>query len=182
MEKIVITDASVLINLTASGEADEILSMIGLEFVVCPDVVREVKILRDGETGDTVPIVLESHFASGRLTLIEPDCDEEFELLIDYSAALGDGAGEAMCFALAEHRKLRVAIDDERAVRRAERRYPHFQTIGTLEILVIWQSEKSISDSRIGIALRSIERFARFRPSVQHPLSEWWSRCRDLIP
>ncbi len=178
MGTILITDASVLINLAASGAAEEILSLCGMEFQVCPDVLAEVKVLRDRETGEEHPIDLEPLLASGLLTRIELETDEEFELLVDYSALLGSGNGEAMCFALSEARKLPVAIDDERAIRKARRRNPEVETIGTLGILSQWQTRNSKSDETIGELFRAIYRHARYMPSPDHPEFEWWSRCR----
>ncbi len=169
MGAILITDASVLINLVASGAAEEILSGCGMEFKVCLDVIREVKILRDRETGEEHAIDLEPLFASGKLEKIEPESDSEFELLIDYAALLGAGDGEAMCFALAESRGHPIAIDDERAIRRAKKRNPNFETLGTLEILILWQERNGTADERMGVLLQSIFRFARFRPAASHP-------------
>lgn len=177
MEKVLITDASVLINLVASGATREILIGCGLECKVCPDVIREVKILRDRETGEEHPIDLTSYFTDGLLEKIQPETDTEFELLVDYSALLGDGDGEAMCFALAESRALPVAIDDERAIRRAKKRNPEFKTLGTLEILILWQERNGVLDERMGQLLQSIFRFARFRPAMSHPHYSWWQRC-----
>lgn len=177
MGTILITDASVLINLVASRAAGDILSGCGMEFKVCPDVIREVKILRDRETGEEHVIDLEPFFAAGVLKRIEPQTDLEFELLIDYSALLGAGDGEAMCFALAESRGHLIAIDDERAIRRAKKRYPNFETLGTLEILILWQERNEVADERMGQLLQSIFRFARFRPAVSQPHYSWWQRC-----
>ena len=177
MGTILITDASVLINLVASGAAGDILSGCGMEIKVCPDVIREVKILRDRETGDEHAIDLEPFFAAGMLERIEPKTDSEFELLIDYAALLVSGDGEAMCFALAESRGQPIAIDDERAIRRAKKRNPNFETLGTLEILILWQELNSVADERMGQLLQSIFRYARFRPAATHPHHEWWQRC-----
>lgn len=177
MATIVITDASVLINLVASGAAGDILSGCGMEFKVCPDVIREVKILRDRETGEEHAIDLEPFFAAGLLERIEPQTDLEFELLIDYAALLGAGDGEAMCFALAESRRHPIAIDDERAIRRAKKRNPNFETLGTLEILILWQERNGMADERMGKLLQFIFRFARFRPPASHPHYGWWQRC-----
>ena len=177
MGPILITDASVLINLVASGAAGDILSSCGTEFKVCPDVIREVKILRDRETGEEHAIDLEPFFSTGMLERIEPQTDLEFELLIDYAALLGAGDGEAMCFALAESRGHPIAIDDERAIRRAKKRYPNFETLGTLEILILWQERNGVADERMGQLLQSIFRFARFRPAASHPHYAWWQRC-----
>ena len=68
---------------------------------LAPDVIREVRILLDRETGEEHANDLEPFFAAGLLERIEPHTDLEFELLIDYAALLGAGDGEAMCFALA---------------------------------------------------------------------------------
>ena len=177
MGTILITDASVLINLVASGAAEDILAGCGMEFKVCPDVIREVKILRDRETGEEHAIDLEPFFAAGMLERIEPETDLEFELLIDYAALLGAGDGEAMCFALAESRGHPIAIDDERAIRRAKKRNPNVETLGTLEILIMWQERNGVADERMGKLLQSIFRFARFRPALSHPHQGWWPRC-----
>jgi hypothetical protein len=91
MGAILITDAAVLIHLVASGAAGEILSGCGMEFKVCPDVIREVKLLRDRETGEEHAIDLEPFFTAGMLERLEPETDLEFELLIDYAALLGAG-------------------------------------------------------------------------------------------
>ena len=177
MGPILITDASVLINLVASGAAGNILSGCGMEFKVCPDVIREVKVLRDRETGEEHAIGLEPFFMAGMLERIELQTDLEFELLIDYAALLGAGDGEAMCFALAESRGHLIAIDDERAIRRAKKRNPNFETLGTLEILILWQERNGVADERMGQLLQSIFRFARFRPAVSHSNYAWWQRC-----
>ena len=177
MGTILITDASVLINLVASGAAGDILSGCGMESKVCPDVIREVKILRDRETGEEHAIDLEPFFAGGLLERIEPETDLEFELLIDYAALLGAGDGEAMCFALAESRGHPIAIDDERATRRAKKRYSNFETLGTLEILILWQGRSGIADERMGQLLQSIFRFARFRPDASDPRYAWLLQC-----
>ncbi len=177
MGTILITDASVLINLVASGAAGDIFSGCGMEFKVCPDVIREVKVLRDRETGEEHAIDLEPYFAAGLLERIEPQTDLEFELLIDYAALLGAGDGEAMCFALAESRGHPIAIDDERAIRRAKKRNPNFETLGTLEILILWHERNGMGDERVGQLLQSIFRFARFRPAASHLHYAWWQRC-----
>jgi predicted nucleic acid-binding protein len=120
---------------------------------------------------------LEPFFAAGTLERIEPQTDLEFQLLIDYAALLGAGDVEAMCFALAESRGHPIAIDDERAIRRAKKRYSNFETLGTLEILILWQERNGMADERMGQLLQSIFRFARFRPAAAHPNYTWWQRC-----
>jgi predicted nucleic acid-binding protein len=82
-----------------------------------------------------------------------------------------------MCFALAESRGHPIAIDDERATRRAKKRNPNFETLGILEILILWQERNSVADERMGQMLQAIFRYARFRPAASHPNYAWWQRC-----
>ena len=171
------TDASVLINLVASGMPTEILGGCEWEFHVCQDVLDEVKLLRDRETGEEHPIDLSPLFTAGLLTLVQPESDLEFELLIDYSALLGHGKGEAMCFALAEARSLPVAIDDARAARKACRRNPGVMTLDTFQILKTWQQRAGKTDEAIGTLLNAVYRYAGHLPATNHPEYEWWNRC-----
>jgi len=143
----------------------------------CQNLHTDPISLRDRETGEEHPIDLEPLFAANLLTRIEPETDEEFELLVDYSGLLGAGDGEAMCFALAESRGHSIAIDDERAIRRAKRRNPNFETLGTLEILILWQEKHAVGDKRMGQFLQSIFLYARFRPASSHPKYGWWLKC-----
>lgn len=175
MPTLVITDASVLLNLLASGAAEEVLAQCGLDFVVCPNVVDEVKTLRNRDTGDEHPITLVPLLSSGALRLVRPKTDEEWELLIEYTAELGRGSdGEAMCFALAESRGYEVATDDLRAVKRACRRFGGFKTLGTIEILMIWQRRHGVAADRMRTIAESISRLARYRPGPLHPGFGWW--------
>ena len=82
-----------------------------------------------------------------------------------------------MRFALTESRGHPIAIDHERAIYRAKKRYPNFETLGTLEILILWQERNGVADERMGQLLQSIFRFARFRPAASHPHYAWWQRC-----
>ena len=170
-----IADASVLLNLLATGAAQEILSGCGIEFKVCPSVANEVKMLRDRESGEEHPIDLSPLLEGGSLVWIEPETDEEFELLVEYTAELGRGSdGEAMCFALAESRGFGVATDDERAVKRANKRFNGFNTMGTIEILKLWQRLNRVAPGRMRLFTASITRLARYRPAPSHADYDWW--------
>lgn len=176
-QEILITDASVLINIVASGIPEEILGGCGWKFHGCMDVISEVKLLRDRETSEEHPIDLGPFLTAGLLKLVQPESDEEFELLVEYSALLGHGKGEAMCFALAEARDLPVAIDDVRAARKACRRNPRVITFDTFQILKAWQQRAGKTDEEVGGLLKAIYRYARHLPAMNHPEYDWWNRC-----
>jgi len=175
MGQIIITDASVLLNILASGKAGEILQGVDQQFVVCPSVVNEVKLLKDQTTGEVIPVSLAPFIDSGVLQLVEPETDEEFDLLVQWTSDFGlGGDGEAMCFALAQPRHYSVAIDDRRAIGRAERFYPDFTIIGTTSILIQWQKLNQIPRNIMETILKSITERARYTPSKNHPDKSWW--------
>jgi hypothetical protein len=90
---------------------------------------------------------------------------------VDYAALFGAGDGEAMCFALAESRGHPIAIDDERAIRRAKKRNPNFETRGTLEILMRWQERKGMAHERMGEWAKCSSRSSDTPdPDLPHPI------------
>jgi predicted nucleic acid-binding protein len=175
MKSLLITDTSVLLNLLATQCAEEILSGTKWRFFVCKSVLEETLILRDRETQEIVPVDILDLLSKNLLQVVESETDDEYELLADYSAMMGKGGhGEAMCFALSESRSLPVAIDDERAVKRAKRRFPKIVTLTTPAILRHWVGNSQVSPEKIqGILLR-IQRWANYRPGTNHPDYSWW--------
>jgi predicted nucleic acid-binding protein len=176
MKSLLITDTSVLLNLLATQRAEEILSGINWQFYVCKNVVEEALVLRDSETQEIVAVDLSALVTKKLLQVLELETDEEFELLADYSALMGKGGyGEAMCFALSESHSLPIAIDDERAVKRAKRRFSSVRVLTTPEILKQWQADASVPQATIRTTLLLIQRWASYYPGPKHPCYDWWS-------
>jgi len=175
MKSLLITDTSVLLNVLASQCAEEILSGSEWKFLVCQSVLSETLILRDRETQEVVPVDLSELIAKKHLHILDLETDEEYELLADYAALMGRGGqGEAMCFALSESRSLPVAIDDERAVKRAKRRYPNIVTFTTPMILRGWEAKLQIPTTKMLGVLLGIQRWANYAPGLDHPEYVWW--------
>ena len=175
MKRLLITDTSVLLNLLATECAEEILAASDCQFLVCKNVLDEALILRDRETLKVVPVDLTDLLAKNLLQVVDLETDEEFELLADYSALMGKGGqGEAMCFALSEGRDLPVAIDDERAVKRARRRFPKIVSITTPSMLRQWESKSQIPPEKMKTILLRIQRWANYYPGASHPDYDWW--------
>jgi hypothetical protein len=175
MESLLITDTSVLLNILATDCAQRIFTESGWQFSVCDSVVAETLVLRNRETEENRPVDLSLLLHSGALQMLALETDNEFELLVDYAALIGRGGEtEAMCFALAEGRSLPVAIDDERAVKRARRRFPGLATVTTPEILVRWQEMKGVPPEEMGVALQRIYTWANYFPGRNHPYYKWW--------
>ncbi len=176
MATLLITDSSVLLNVIASGHAPSIFRMSSWQFVVCPKVAEEVKFLRHRISREVRPVELAPYFAASDLQCMAPETDEDFEWLVDFTAALGRGGeGEAMCFALAASRKLAVAIDDRKAIRKARRFSLGLPIISTPELIKEWSTTAGIEKAPLCEALRSISDWACYKPSDEDPLAAWWT-------
>lgn len=177
MERALITDTSVLLNLLATGCAEEIFAGSGREFWICKAVAAETLILRNRETQEVHHMDLAPFVEKGLLKTCELTGDHEFELLIEYAALMRRGSeGEAMSFAIAESRSLPVAIDDERAIKRARKRYPSLKTVSSTTVLKSWQEQQNISTDRMREVLMRIRLWASYFPGDRHVDYEWWAK------
>ncbi len=175
MKSLLLTDTSVLLNLLATQCVEEILLGSEWQFLVCKSVLEEALILRDRETQEVVSVDLSELLTKKLLQVVELETDEEYELLTDYSALMGKGGeGEAMCFALSESRSLPVAIDDERAVKRAKRRFPKIVALTTPALLQQWKNNSQIPRGKMKGILLLIQRWANYYPGPKHPDYGWW--------
>lgn len=175
MDQALITDTSVLLNILATGCAEEIFGDAGWGFSVCRAVLSETLLLRNRDTQECCPAELAPFIERRLLTVLEISGDDEYELLADFTALMGrKGDGEAMCFALAESRSLPLAIDDERAVKRAKQRFQELTVLSTPDILQSWQRMMKIEAKRMGGVLRRIQTWANYFPGPRHPAYAWW--------
>jgi len=175
MDQALITDTSVLLNILATGCADEIFGDAGWSFSVCRAVLKETLLLRNRDTQECCPADLAPFVERRLLTVLEIAGDAEYELLADFTALMGrKGDGEAMCFALAESRSLPLAIDDERAVKRAKQRFQELTVLSTPDILQSWQRIMKLEAQRMGGVLKRIQTWANYFPGSRHPAYAWW--------
>ena len=175
MREILITDTSVLLNLLATGVVARVLAETPWRFHLCPAVLAEARVLRHRLTGEQQEIDCSPLIEAGLLVRVEIETDEEYELLADYTGLLGKGSdGEAMSFALAESRGAEIAIDDERAVRRARQRQPGMVAVGTPRILREWQTAARIGDQEMTAILRRVRDWACYIPSARQAEAAWW--------
>lgn len=175
MDPVLITDTSVLLNLLATGQAERILRGGPWRFQVCPAVLAEARMLRHRETREEREVDCRPLVEAGLLAVVEPETDEELELLVDYTGLLGRGSdGEAMALALAESRGAAVAIDDERAVRRARQRWAGLVVVTTPAILRAWQVAAGVGHGEMRTILGLVRDWACYAPGASHPDAEWW--------
>ncbi len=177
MASILLNDASVLLNLLATGRFEAIATAITRQFAICTSVQAEVKSLRDPDTGEMVPVDIEPFFQSGVLLLLELEGEQEEALYVEQAAVVDDG--EAMSLAIASVRSLEVAIDDRKARRLAGEKFPELCLWTTPEILKLWAEQSECSSAILCATILRIEAAARYFPPQAHPLAVWWQAAKS---
>ena len=170
--KLVINDASVLLNLLAAGCIAEIAQALDWQFAICTLVRDEIKKLRDPLTGDMVAVDITSLVESGVIQILELSGEDEQALYVEQSIVVDDG--EAMSIAIAASRELELAIDDRQARNHTGRTFPDLKLWTTPEIIKLWADIVRLSPQRLREVFVSIEVRARYSPPKSHPLFAWW--------
>jgi hypothetical protein len=174
---VAILDACVLINILASGRAQEILTGSEYRFGICTVVSKESIYLRAADPNappDTVE--LEPFVNSKCLTVYGLSGDKEQTLYIDYAADLDDG--EAMTLALAFSRGFTVATDDRKARRIfLEDTGDVTRLLSTPQILRKWFREADLTAGELKKMLLEVSRRGRFSPHSGDPEFTWWSKA-----
>jgi predicted nucleic acid-binding protein len=174
----VLLDCSVLLNILATGRADEVLRTFDAGVGLSAAVAAETLFLR-GENPSVAPerISLDPLIGRGLLQRLDLETDEEKALYVQLAADLDDG--ESMTLAIAHHRGMTVATDDRKARRLARQRFGEGMILlRTTDILHAWLANARIDEAGTGAILRRIESIARFRPANDDPLRDWWLAAR----
>lgn len=175
-----IVDACSLINLFASGKAGGIIAACGGDFYVSEQVRGESLTIREPDKNDAsilvpAPIDLAGAIAGGILKECRLEGEAENEAYIEFAAQVDDG--EASCLAIAKSRGWLVATDDRKAIRLATE--SGIKVITTPELIERWANATSPANEDLAEVIRSIERFARFRPRSASPLYAWWTAISE---
>lgn len=178
MKPLLITDASVLINLLATEEVKAIGHASNWHFVICGAVRCEIVSLRNEHTGEMEIVSLDHLISSGTLSILELTHQIESDTYVEYAALVDDG--EAMSLALAEHRGIAIAIDDKRAAAVAKSRNLAVPMLTTPDLIYAWQQRTQAPDLEVGLLLRKVESRARYSPPREHSLRNWWTDCSAL--
>jgi len=175
-QSVAILDACVLINILASGRAQEILTGSEYKFGICTVVSKESIYLRAADPNappDTVE--LDPFVKSKCLTVYALSGDKEQTLYVDYAADLDDG--EAMALALAFSRGLTVATDDRKARRIfLEDTGDVTRLLSTPQILKRWSPRAGLTAGELKKVLLEVSRRGRFSPPSGDPDFSWWSQ------
>jgi len=167
-----VLDASVAINLFASGQAPEVLGAWPTPVFVERRTRSEVRSLRDREAPlpreATTAIAWDDVEASGLVTTVDLR-EADLDLLVRFSFDMDSGEAAAGAFAVAN--QLELAIDDRKARRVLER---HITCRWSLELVRNWARSSGASDHEVGTALKAVRRYASWKPHANHPLIDWW--------
>ena len=177
LNRLVLLDSSVLINVLATRQVCDILRVLSSGAGICTAVEAEALFLR-GENPSDVPerVCLGPLIDAGGLGRLDLESDAEKEMYVDLAADLEDG--EAMTLAIAHGRGLAAATDDRKARRiAAERCGNSLVLVRTTEILRDWVQVQSVDDATLRGVLKRIESIARFRPANDDPLRDWWANA-----
>lgn len=173
-EDLVLLDACVLINLLATGRAEEILNSLPYRFALARYVAEE-EVFSDNAQDRTTPHpLITSLIGSGTLTQLDIATDAEQRALVHFAIHLDDG--EAHTCALATVRSVRVATDDRKAIRVLREVWPEEgdPCIRTAEILFDWAELEQIEASDLAIILDAVTHGASFFPPRDDPHHRRW--------
>jgi predicted nucleic acid-binding protein len=155
---IVITDTSILINLSHTGHLAFLGKVSGLRFAVPDEVFAEIVQPQQLKTVEAV-------VADGSLQRESIRTPEELSLFAELSQVLG--SGEAACLALAVSRGWIIACDEKRVfLREARSRLGEGRVLNTVGLYVLWIRAGLLSVADADRA-KSILEFSRFKLAFQ---------------
>lgn len=186
---LVLLDACCLINLFASGAAEEILRTLPFHWAVARYVLEEeiLEIEAEDEAADEPPTagigrlplrpMLVSLVERGIVEKLDIGSQEEEAELVRFAAELDDG--EAHTCALAFTRQGCVATDDKKAIRvlRAawtDRGHDGDPVLRTSELLFSWADARRVARTDLVRIVRAIARRASYFPPKSDPNFERW--------
>jgi predicted nucleic acid-binding protein len=170
----ILIDASVALNLLATGVSTALVESLGVECFVSSAVHAETIYVRNEDpTQPPEPVSMDSWLGRGCVRVIEPENDLEQDLYVQFAVDLDDG--EAMSLAICSARGFGLATDDRKARRIASQLSPSpVPLISTSEILHHWAAKASVGKDELRRVLSAVEQRARFLPPHDDPLRDWW--------
>ncbi|WP_312794470.1 hypothetical protein [Tianweitania sp.] len=170
---LLVLDASVVINLLATGCALDVIAALSRRVVLPEAVVREV------ENGEE-----RGHGAASRcrdllkiggveVLVLEGPSLPVFIELVSGSASASLGDGEAATIALASTRPGCAVIDEKKATKLLTARFAQVRSATTIDLLAHAEVERSIGRDRLALGIRSALKEARMH--VRQSQFDWVS-------
>lgn len=162
-DKVIVLDASVIINLLATGYVTEILQALKASLVVTGHVVREIE--QGAANGRKEPKLLTELIDARFLQMKElsgPSLEHFFSMVSGKTSdSLGDG--EAATLAFAYSNGFSAAIDEKKATRIAGERFEAMKLVTTLDILAHELVRTLLGDTALASATFQALRVARMQ-------------------
>jgi len=165
---LLVADASVAINLNATGFAEPILEALPNRFAVVEDVAFE---LEDGrQRGRTDADALEALVAAGRVDVVrlKNSAIEQFTALVMGSAAETLDDGEAATIAYALEHGATALVDERKANRICAERFPSLLTASTVDVFAHDTVESALGRKGLADAVFNALYYGRMRVLARH--------------
>jgi predicted nucleic acid-binding protein len=170
-DAILVADASIAINLNASGSSQEILQAIPNRLVVAETVFFELEAgkLRGYQDADYLKALINDGFVE--VMNIGNVGKQHFEELAIGPATETLDDGEAATIALAiEHQGI-VLVDERKAHRICSERYPHLRTGCTIDIFAHPEVLRALGEQKLASSVLSALTHARMNVLPHH--ADW---------
>lgn len=169
-------DACTLINLAATGRAEDVLRSMGCPCYVVQKV-REDEVISLRPMPDENPLV-KRHLLDLSPLLVNDALqdvaltDEEQEMFVDLAVDLDDG--EAMTLAVACHRSLWMVTDERKVIRLAAQLPVPVTILTTPMWLKHWADARNVASEVLDEVQVQVETRARYHPHTTDSLYNWW--------
>lgn len=158
-----VLDASVIINLLATGHARAILRAVPAAIVVTDNVVREIgqgAINGRAEPKQLLELIQDQILKSEELSGVAL---QHFFDLVSGNTATSLGDGESATLALAHSADFTAAIDEKKATQISSQRFETLRLITTVDILAYEPVRISIGDKALAVATLQALKHARMQ-------------------
>lgn len=166
-----VLDASVIINLLATGYAGPILHALAVPLFVTDTVVYEIE--QGAANGRPEPALLAALINDQVVTVKEltGSALENFFGMVSGHTSSSLGDGEAATLALAHHNGLSAAIDEKKASRIAAERFESLMLVTTVDILAYAPVRASLGNEVL--ANSTLHALQRARMQVREHQFDW---------
>ncbi len=170
-DKVIVLDASVVINLLATGHARNILRALNTSLVVTGNVVREIE--QGALTGRQEPQLLTDLINADIVQMEELTSShlEHFFKLVSGSTVDSLGDGEAATLAYAHCNNFSAAIDERKATRISGERFQAMKLVTTVDILAHESVRNLLGDE--GLASATLQSLKKAKMQVRAHQLDW---------
>lgn len=162
-DSILVLDASVIINLLATGYASAILQAVPTPIVVTDNVIREIELGTVNGRPEPKQLLELIHNQTLKTEELSGIALEHFFDLVSGSTAASLGDGEAATLALAHSNGFTAVIDEKKATQISSQRFETLRLITTVDILAYEPVRISIGDKALAVATLQALKHARMQ-------------------